>query len=174
MTWPTLLRCTSSMDGERCDLHRFHPATRHEARRGRSTRSWSTESTKRETYETTAPWVTWTWLSSDRETRITGRMRHKLTCCVCGKREIVRTPIPRWGPITPPPGGVHPSRLAAVERHAHPDRGHPMSWAIPLRNPGAHRGGLDLDLMAMRLQADVDEHYTADNPPPWINRRKRD
>lgn len=84
-------------------------------------------------------------------------MRHKLTCCVCGKREIVRTPIPRFGPITPPPGGVHPSRLAAIERHAHPDRGHPMSWALPMRNIDAHPGGLNLDQFAMRLEADMNE-----------------
>jgi hypothetical protein len=32
---------------------------------------------------------------------------------------------------------------------------HPMAWARPLLNPAAHVGGLDLDLLAMRLQADI-------------------
>lgn len=144
------------LGGDRCDRTRFH-AGRHVHREGRTTKSWPTESTKRETYETDAPWVTWTWLSTDRETRITGRSRLKLTCCVCGEREIVRVPIPRWGPVPEPEGGVHPERAKAKIRHAHPDRGHPMSWALPLRNPGAHGGGMDLDLLAARLEADANE-----------------
>lgn len=156
MRLPRVLRCPSEMDGHRCHRPRFHPG-RHSHRDGPTHRSWSTESTKRETYEIDAPWVTWTWLSSDRETRITGRSRLKLTCCVCGKREIVRVPIPRIGPVTPPSGGVHPARIAAKERHAHPDRGHPMSWALPMRNPDAHPGGLNIDLLAARLEADINE-----------------
>lgn len=151
------LRCTSTdSDGHRCDWPRFH-GSRHRSRIGaHGVAYWSTDSTRRETYETDAPWVTWTWLSTDRETRITGRMRMRMTCCVCGKREIIRPRIARFGPVAAPPGGVHPERLAAKERHAHPDRGHPMSWALPLRNPFG-TGGLNLDLLGMRLEADLNE-----------------
>jgi hypothetical protein len=160
MTLPGLLRCASTIGmgygHTRCDLLRFHPG-RHVHREGTTTHSWSTDSTLRETYETDAPWVTWTWLSTDRETRFTGRMRMRLTCCVCGKREVIRPRIPRFGPVPEPPGGVHPERVAAKERHAHPDRGHPMSWALPLRNPLGQSGGLNLDLMAMRLEADLNQ-----------------
>lgn len=156
MNLPRPFRCASSIDGVRCDWPRFHPG-RHVHRNGATTHSWATESTKRQTYETDAPWVTWTWLSTDRETRITGRMRLKMTCCVCGKREIIRPRIPRWGPVPVPEGGVHPERRAAMERHAHPDRGAPMSWALPMRNPFGQPGGLNLDAFAMRLEADLNE-----------------
>jgi hypothetical protein len=30
-----------------------------------------------------------------------------------------------------------------------------MSWKLPLLNPAAHRDGLDLDLLTMRLAADT-------------------
>lgn len=156
MKLPSPLRCPSESYGSRCDLPRLHPG-RHSHREPHMSTSWSTESTRRETYETDAPWVTWTWLSTDRETRITGRSRMKLICCVCGKREIVRIRIPRWGPVPIPAGGVHPERIKAKERHAHPDRGAPMSWALPLRNPFGQPGGLNLDGLAMRLEADLNE-----------------
>lgn len=112
---------------------------------------------RRETYETDAPWVTWTWLSTDRETRFTGRMRMLLT------RETIRVRIPRFGRVPEPEGGIHPARHEAKERHAHPDRGHPMSWALPLRNIAAHEGGMNLDLLGLRLEADVNE--THDDEP---------
>jgi hypothetical protein len=32
-----------------------------------------------------------------------------------------------------------------------------MSWAKPLLNPQAHEGGLNLDLLAARLEADINE-----------------
>lgn len=153
MRLPRLLRCRSMYDGDRCDRFWLH-GRRHTARLPGVLRSWSSESTRRETYETDAPWVTWTWLSTDRETRVTGRMRMLLTCCVCGTREVIRVRIPRWGPVPTPAGGVHPARVEAKERHAHPDRGAPMSWALPLRNPFGN-GGLDLDAFAMRLEADL-------------------
>jgi hypothetical protein len=156
MQFPSIVRCSARADGHRCDYLRFHPG-RHLSRWDEhSTISFSSTDEQRQTYETDAPWITWDWLSTDRETRITGRMRMRMTCCVCGKREIVRPRIPRWGPVPTPPGGVHPERIKAKERHAHPDRGHPMSWALPLRNPFG-TGGLDPDLMAMRLEADLRE-----------------
>jgi hypothetical protein len=108
-----------------------------------------------ETYETDAPWVTWTYLTTDRRTRITGRMRIKMTCCVCGKRETITIKVPRIGPVPTPPGGRHAERIRAIQRHLHPDKGHPMSWALPLRNPFGQPQGLDLNLLAARLEADL-------------------
>lgn len=147
------LNCTARMDGHRCQRLRLHRGY-HQQKQGVTTRTWGRDACKRETYETAAPWVTWLWLSTDRETRVTGRSRMRLTCAVCGRRETVRIRIPRWGTVPPPPGGIHAARRDAIERHAHPDRGHPMSWKLPLLNPAAHRGGIDIDLLTMRLAAD--------------------
>lgn len=141
----SVLRCTSTRDGDRCDRIRLH-GRRHVARRGNSTRWWSTETTRRQTYETDAPWVTWTWLSTDRETRLTGRSRMKLTCCICGQSEIVRIRIPRVGAIPTPDGGVHPERIKAKLRHDHPGQRDPADWALPFRNPAAFPAGIPLDM----------------------------
>lgn len=138
------LRCTSSMDGLRCQSFRWH-GHRHHWKKDRIGLSWSTESTRRQTYETTAPWITWTWLSLDRETRITGRSRMRLTCCICGLSEIIRIRIPRWGPVPEPEGGVHIERLRAIERHAHPDRRNPADWALPFRNPAGWGQGIPIE-----------------------------
>jgi hypothetical protein len=67
-----------------------------------------------------------------------------LTCCICGKKETVRIRIPRVGPVPPPPHGVHPERLRAIERHAHPGLHNPADWSMPFRNPGAWQGGIPL------------------------------
>lgn len=104
--------------------------------------------------------MTWTWLSTDRETRITGRMRMMLTCCICGRREIVRPRIPRWGPVPAPEGGVHPERIKAKERHAHPDRRDPRDWVLPLRNMAGWPGGVPLSVfenIARTAQMEADE-----------------
>lgn len=117
---------------------------------------------QRETYETTQPWVTYTYgLTHDRwwplwnSTRVLGRARILTTCCVCGKREVASLRIPRFGPVPEPASGRHPARERFLAEHAHPDRGHPMSWALPLRNLAVHSGGLSLDLLGMRLEAEV-------------------
>ncbi len=117
----------------------------------------------RETYEATRPWVTYTFgLTHDRwwplwtSTRVLGRARIRLTCCVCGTTEVVSLPMPRFGPVPEPKSGRHPERERFLAAHVHPDRGHPMSWALPLRNPAA-LGGVDVELLAMRLEADLRE-----------------
>lgn len=142
---PNPFRCGSVSDGHRCQSIRWH-GPRHHWKRGAVGHYWSTDATRRQTYETTAPWITWTWLSDDRETRITGRMRHRMTCCICGKSEVIRPRIPRWGPVPQPAGGIHPERLRAIERHAHPGLRDPADWALPLRNPDAWAGGLPLSV----------------------------
>jgi hypothetical protein len=114
------------------------------------------------TYETTQPWICYTYgLTHDRwwplwnSTRVLGRARIIMECAVCGHREIASLPIPRFGQVHKPATGRHPQRERFLAEHAHPDRGAPMSWAKPMLNPAAHPGGIDLDALAMRLEADL-------------------
>lgn len=117
-----------------------------------------------ERVETTQPWVIYTygrthdgWWPIWSSTRILGRCRIGLECCVCGHIEVVTLRIPRFGPVPEPASGRHPERERFLTEHAHPDRGHPMSWARPLRNMDVFgSAGLDPDLLAMRLNADID------------------
>lgn len=115
-----------------------------------------------QTAETSQPWVVYTYgLTHDKwwpfwnSTRVLGRMRIKMACAVCGVTEVPTLRIPRFGPVPEPKGGRHPVRRQFLNEHVHPDKGHPMSWAMPLLNPGAHNGGLDIDLLTMRLNADA-------------------
>lgn len=91
-------------------------------------------------------------------THFTGRSRIGLECCVCGHREVVTLRIPRWGPVNPS-NSYHPERTRFLNEHAHPDRGHPISWAKPMKNMNVFQpvGGLDLDLLGARLEADLNE-----------------
>jgi hypothetical protein len=120
-------------------------------------------------YETTQPWVTYTYgLTHDRwwplwnSTRVLGRCRIACTCMVCGDRTVLCLRIPRFGEIPEPANGRHPAREKYLADHRHPDRGHPMSWALPMLNPAAHPSGLDLDLLGARLEADINERRDED------------
>ena len=93
---------------------------------------------------------------------MTGRSRLKLTCCICGKREIVRIPIPRWGPVPKPESGVHPERLKAIDRHSHPTRRNPADWVLPLRNPDAWQGGIPVDVFKRVAETAVMEASLAE------------
>ncbi len=106
-----------------------------------------------ERYDTDAPWICWRFLTTDARTRVTGRSVILMDCCVCGQKRKLRSKIPRFGPVVQ--DGKHPARARFILDHLHPGKGHPMSWAKPLRNPFAN-GGIDLDLLAMRLQADLE------------------
>lgn len=106
-----------------------------------------------ETYETEQPWVIYRYLTTDRTTRLTGRSIIQCECAVCGARRKVRLRIPRFGKITDE--GRHPERVRFLLAHLHRDRPHPMAWARPLLNPAAHTNGIDLDLLAMRLEAEL-------------------
>lgn len=117
-----------------------------------------------DTFEVTQPWVVYHygathdgWWPAWNSTRILGRARIGMECAVCGVRETVSIRIPRLGRVPVPAGGRHAERERFLDEHAHPDRGAPMSWAKPLLNVAAHPGGLDLDGLAMRLEADLNE-----------------
>jgi hypothetical protein len=118
---------------------------------------------RHENYDTNHPWVIYiygrthdTFWPPWSSTRVLGRMAIDLECMVCGDRTRQWLRIPRFG-IVNPSGGHHPGRVKYLAEHAHRDRGAPMSWARPLRNIAAHEGGLNLDGLAMRLEADRNE-----------------
>lgn len=118
--------------------------------------------TPHSSYEVDQPWVVWTfgrthdlWWPIWNTTRLLGRSRIGATCMVCGHRAVLTIRIPRFGPVPEPPSGRHAKRQRFLDEHAHPDRGAPMSWAIPLLNMAAHTAGINLDALAMRLQADL-------------------
>lgn len=106
------------------------------------------------TYEVDQPWVIYSYLSRDDRTRITGRSIVECECAICGERRRLKLRIPRVGPI--PDNGKHVERLRFLHEHVHPDRPAQMAWARPLLNPFAS-GPLDLDALAMRLEADLKE-----------------
>jgi len=108
-----------------------------------------------ERYDTDQPWICWQFLSTDRRTRITGRSVILMDCCICGESKKVSIRLPRFGPVPVPPGGRHAERIRFMLAHLHPDKPHPMAWAKPLRNLAAHPGGINLGLLAMRLEADL-------------------
>ena len=113
--------------------------------------------------ETTQPWVIYTygrtqdgWWPLWSSTRVLGRARIGLECCVCGHTEVVTIRIPRFGEVPEPPSGRHSAREMFLDAHAHPDRGHPMSWARPMRNMNVFGpGGFSLDMLGMRIDADM-------------------
>jgi hypothetical protein len=114
------------------------------------------------TYETDQPWVVYRyglthdgWWPLWRSTRVLGRMKIVCECAICGDRTTLALRIPRFGTIKPPKGGKHVARLRYLMAHVHRDRPSPMAWARPLLNMAAHPGGLDLDALAMRLEADL-------------------
>lgn len=120
-----------------------------------------------ENYDTDQPWVVYRYGHTHdrfwppwRSTRILGFAKVECECAVCGEVRIVKAPIPRFG--NPNPSGEHhPERIRFLLDHLHRDtQRHPMSWAKPLLNPAAHRGGIDLGLLAMRLEADLAAAHT--------------
>lgn len=109
----------------------------------------------KQTAEQQMPWIIYTygrshdgWWPPWNSTRITGRMKIGMDCSVCGNRTVATLKIPRFGPVNPD-NRYHPARSAYLLAHLHPDRGHPISWARPLKNLDAFGPrGMDLDLFA--------------------------
>jgi len=120
-----------------------------------------------DTFEVDQPWIVFhygrthdEWWPLWNSTRVLGRCCVVAMCAVCGDRTPIWIPMPRFGPIVD--RGPHPARTGYLLAHAHPDRGAPMSWKLPMLNPAAHPGGIDIDLFAMRLEADLDERPLCD------------
>lgn len=91
-----------------------------------------------DTYETAQPWITWTYFRPDWWTRIFGKTQIKAVCCICGHREMLNIPMPRFGPVPVPAGGRHPLRVKFCAEHVHQRQQRaPETWALPLRNPAA-------------------------------------
>lgn len=110
----------------------------------------------KDTFEVTQPWVTYHYPYTDRQATLRGLVaKVEMSCAVCGDREDWTVRIGRRPKQDA--RGYAVERSAFLAAHAHPDRVHPMSWAQPLRNPAAHQDGIDADLLAMRLQADLNE-----------------
>ena len=113
-----------------------------------------------ETYEVGSPWITYHYLTTDRQTRITGRSKILLACAICGHEETLTLRIPRVGPVPAPKGGRHEKRVEFVRAHQHTaeQRRDRTTWVKPLRN----MAGLDPEVMAAILQdavrKAVDEH----------------
>jgi hypothetical protein len=122
------------------------------------------------TFEVGQPWVLYhygqthdRWWPLWTSTHVLGRARIRMECIVCGHAETASIKIPRFGRVPTPQGdGRHPVRKAFLAAHAHPDRGAPMSWAKPLANMEAHPGGLNLDALAMRIEADLTRDINKD------------
>lgn len=117
------------------------------------------------TFQTDQPWVVYhfgrthdRWWPFWNSTRVLGRACIVCQRAVCGDRTPIWLRIPRFGPV--PDMGQHTARKAYLAKHAHPDRGAPTSWALPMLNPAAHQGGINLDALAMRLEADIREAGT--------------
>lgn len=113
-------------------------------------------------YDTDMPWVVYhygrtvdNWWPFWRSVRVLGRAAIECECAVCGAHQRVAAKIPRFGPVNPS-GREHAERTRFKLAHLHRDKGHPISWRSPLLNPFAN-GGLDLDMLAMRLEADLRE-----------------
>lgn len=113
-------------------------------------------------YDTDQPWVVYhygrthdMWWPLWNSTRVLGRACIVVQCAVCGDTTPLWIRVPRFGPVIDQ--GHHSARLKYLAAHSHPNRGAPMSWKLPLLNPAAHRSGIDLDALAMRLEADINE-----------------
>ena len=113
--------------------------------------------------ESSQPWVIYTygrthdkWWPAWSSTRVLGRARIGMECCVCGHTEVASIRMPRFGDVPEPASGRHSAREKFLDEHAHPDRGHPMSWSRPLRNMSVFgSAGFSFDSLAMRMEADM-------------------
>lgn len=113
-----------------------------------------------QTAEVEMPWVVYTygrihdsWWPLWRSSKVLGRAAVGVECAVCGENSVIVAKMPRFADIGERP--KHPERIRFMLAHIHKDRGHPMSWSKPLLNMNAHQGELNLDLLAMRLEADL-------------------
>lgn len=100
-----------------------------------------------ETYETTQPWVCYTYLHTDEEADRLGYSEIECECCVCGAKRIVRFHLPSSAEIDAmnlPPNHKHTERVKFLAEHDHRPLPHALTWAKPLRNVAAHNETMDV------------------------------
>lgn len=139
--------CPATCGAIRCGRVRFHRGA-HAGRSGAVRTIWGRYANSLHTFEVDQPWVTYLYLSTDRETRVTGRSRVQAHCLICGDRTTLRAKIPRIGPVPEPASGRHFLRERYLRQHAHPGLQDPRDWAEPLGNPAAWPGGIPLDVFS--------------------------
>lgn len=114
-----------------------------------------------QTYEIEQPWVIYTYPYTDAECDRRGLFAHVvMECIVCGVAEDWT--VKAGEKPKPQVNGYAAERVDFLLAHRHPDRGAPMSWAKPLANLAAHPSGMDVDALAMRLEADINQDPTDD------------
>lgn len=105
-------------------------------------------------YETEQPWIIYTYPYTDAVCAKKGLQAFvSMQCAVCGEQIHW---APKIGEELPEYiDGRAPVRIDFCQLHIHPEKGHPMSWSMPLLNPAVHEEGIDLTLLTMRLEADI-------------------
>ena len=100
----------------------------------------------RQTYETTQPWVVYTYMKTDAEIPAEGGPSAiEMQCAICGEHETATVEIPPLGTPEPETGYKHPERVEFLRNHVHPlQQTAPETWALPLLNPDAHGDTLDI------------------------------
>lgn len=104
-------------------------------------------SKRHETYETTHPWVCYTYLHDDAEADRLGYTEIEMECCVCGEKRMVRFKLPTTAELDAmnlAPGHKHAERVQFLTDHNHRPLPHALTWAKPLRNVAAHSETMDV------------------------------
>lgn len=98
-----------------------------------------------ETFETSQPWIVYTYFRGEWFIRLHGYTEIACECCICGRRETLKLSMPRFGAVAEPEGGKHPERVRFLSEHLHRlQQKAPETWALPLRNPAAHNDTMDI------------------------------
>jgi hypothetical protein len=117
-----------------------------------------------EVYLKEAPWICLTYLTTDAEADAAGTGRARFDCCICGAVQEVEFVLPAvddpvWATVDPQKGLPEAYRLRTLFLSDHTHEGmhsNPMmEWALPLRNPAALKGGVDLGALRDRVMREI-------------------
>lgn len=98
-----------------------------------------------QTYETTQPWVVYTYTSPDPQHDGAFTAAIRMECCVCGGSAVCTLDVPAKGKEPQQPADYrHPDRVAFLAVHRHQPLPHALTWVKPLLNPAAHNETLDV------------------------------
>lgn len=120
-----------------------------------------------EMYLLDSPWIIISYLTSDAEADASGgRSRVRLECCICGQREVKDFILPAeddpiWDVIDPREGTPEAKVIKQEFQltHVHEDRqgkSAMLTWARPLKNPAALKGGIDVRELKQRLMLEIE------------------